>query len=130
MKEEELINLREYSYGADVPSTAKGKIVTDFLQFLELLIEKETNYETYLETFPNKVEPKTIINDNQEESLESVDIEWTQYPTAESFFRQVPIKTMSKFGALAVDMKMRIDTLHLMNIQDGIATKKQDGTEL
>jgi len=130
MKEEELINLREYSYGADVPSTAKGKIVTELLQFLDFVIESETNYETYLDFYPTKVEPKTIINDNNEESLETVDIEWSLYPNGQSFFRQAPIKSVSKTGALAIDMKMRIDELHFLNIQDGIAQKKQDGTEL
>ena len=126
----EEINLREYIYSDDVKSNAKGKILTDFMQFLEIIIESETNYKTYIESFPTKVEPKTILDDEQREVINSVEIEWTGYPNAESFFAQTPIKTVSELGALAIDMKMRLDSMHHMNIQDGLAIKKQDGGQL
>lgn len=129
-EEKEVVNLREYSYAEDVKSNAKGKILTDFMQFLEMVIEHETSYKTYIESFPTKVEPKTILDDEQGEVISSVDIEWTGYPNAESFFNQTPIKTVSELGALAIDMKIRVDGIHYANIQDGLATKKQDGGQL
>lgn len=118
----EMINLREYSYDQEMESVVRGKVLTDLMQFLEVLIKKETSYRTYIESFPSKVEPKTVLHED-EEVLEAVEVEWTDYPNAQSFFNQTPIKTVSELGAMAIDMKMRLDAIHFSNIESGLATK-------
>lgn len=114
---EEQINLFEYTYPDGVSVEMPGRLLEGLIQILSEVDKKETtmgfinNYAlTGKETF-------------REDFLESVDVEWKGYTTAESYFNQKPQDIKSMLGVMALDLLLLLKQAHLENINNGIAKK-------
>lgn len=114
---EEQINLFEYTYPDGVSVEMPGRLLEGLIQILSEVDKKETtmgfinNYAlTGKETF-------------REDFLESVDVEWKGYTTAESYFNQKPQDIKSMLGVMALDLLLLLKQAHLENINNGVAKK-------
>ena len=59
----------------------------------------------------------------KDDFLESVDVEWKDYTTAESFFSQEPQDIKSLLGAMSLDLCILLKQEHLHNIKNNVAKK-------
>lgn len=116
--EEEQINLLEYSYPDGVSVEMPGRLLEGLIQILTTVDEKETT-RGFINKYP--LASKEVF---REDFLESVDVEWKGYPSAESYFNQEPQEIKTLLGAMALDLCLMLKQAHLENIKLGIAKKQ------
>jgi hypothetical protein len=114
-------DLKEYVYKDGVKSEIPGDLHYALITILEQVVENETVHNAFLYTYPEK--SKKIFNKDNKEVLEKVETEWKDYPTAQSFFDQTPVKAMSVLGAMAEDLLLLLREGHLDNISKGLTNK-------
>jgi hypothetical protein len=114
---EEEINLLEYSYPDGTMIEIPGRLLEGLIQILTTVDTQETT-----KGFINKY-PVTSKENFVGEVLESVDVEWAGYTTAESYFNQEPQEIKTLLGAMALDICLMLKQAHLENIKEGIAKK-------
>lgn len=114
---EEQINLLEYSYPEGTTIEIPGRLLEGLIQILTTVDEKETT-RGFINKYP--LESKEIFRGD---FLESVDVEWVGYPSAESYFNQKPQDIKTLLGAMALDLCLMLKQAHLENINLGIAKK-------
>ena len=113
--------LKEYIYKDGATSEIPGDLHHSLIGLLEQVIENETVHNAFLYTYPEK--SKKVFNKEDKEFLEKVETEWKDYPTAQSFFDQTPVKAMSVLGAMAEDLLLLLREGHLDNISKGLTNK-------
>lgn len=116
--DEEQINLLEYSYPEGVNIEIPGRLLEGLIQILTTVDEKETT-RGFINNYP--LSSKEVFRG---EFLESVDVEWKGYSSAESYFNQEPQDIKTLLGAMALDLCLMLKQAHLENIKEGIAKKQ------
>lgn len=116
--DEEQINLLEYSYPEGVSVGIPGRLLEGLIQILTTVDEKETT-RGFINRYP--LNSKEVYRGD---FLESVDVEWKGYSSAESYFNQEPQDTKSLLGAMALDLCLMLKQAHLENIKEGLAKKQ------
>lgn len=111
------INLLEYTYPEGTLVEIPGRLLEGLIQILSEVDKKETTVG-----FINNY-PLTSKENFREDFLESVDVDWTGYTSAESFFNQKPQDIKSMLGVMALDLLLMLKQGHLENIEAGIAKK-------
>lgn len=114
---EEQINLLDYSYPEGVSIEIPGRLLEGLIQILTTVDEKETT-RGFINNYP--LASKEVFKGDV---LESVDVEWKGYSSAESYFNQEPQDIKTMLGAMALDLCLMLKQAHLENIQNGIAKK-------
>lgn len=114
---EKEINLLEYTYPDGVMVEIPGRLLEGLIQILTEVDKKETTVG-FINNYP--LTSKEVL---REDFLEKVDVEWTGYTTAESFFNQKPQDIKSMLGVMALDLCLMLKQGHLENIESGIAKK-------
>lgn len=130
LKDEE-INLLEYIYDDGDMVEIPGRLIEGLIQILRQVEQNETN-QGFISSYPT--EQKLNKNDDV---LESVEVKWEQYPTANSYFTQQPQEIKSMLGVMSLDLLMMLQQKHLENIRSGKAKKigsirkvEEDGVKL
>lgn len=116
LKDEE-INLLEYIYDDGDTVQVPGRLVEGLIQTLRQVEQSETN-QGFISAYPSTSKIK-----KEEKNVISVDVQWENYPTAESYFSQQPQETKSMLGVMALDLLMLLQQIHLENIREGKAKK-------
>jgi hypothetical protein len=116
--EEEQINLLEYSYPDGVGVQIPGRLLEGLIQILTAVDEKETT-RGFINNYP--LSSKEVFRGD---FLESVDVDWKGYSSAESYFNQQPQDIKTMLGAMALDLCLMLKQAHLENIKEGIAKKQ------
>lgn len=116
LKDEE-INLLDYIYDDNDTVEIPGRLIEGLIQILRQVEQNETN-QGFISAYPTKHK----LN-KKENLLESVDVTWEQYPTAEAYFSQQPQETKSMLGVMSLDLLMLLQQKHLDNIRSGKAKK-------
>lgn len=116
LKDEE-INLLEYIYDDGDMVEIPGRLIEGLIQILRQVEQNETN-QGFISSYPT--EQKLNKNDDV---LESVEVKWEQYPTANSYFTQQPQEIKSMLGVMSLDLLMMLQQKHLENIRSGKAKK-------
>lgn len=119
--EETQINLLEYDYTNDAKVEIPGKMLYGIMQLLKQVKENETIPSSFISQYPKK--HKEIFSKTDKKHLEKVEVEWETYKTAESFFNQTPVEAVSILGAMATDLLLLTQQVHLDNIKNGVALK-------
>jgi hypothetical protein len=115
MKEE--INLLEYTYPEGVKVEIPGRLLEGLIQILSEVDKKETTVG-FINNYPQS--SKEVF---REDFLESVDVDWTGYSSAESYFNQKPQDIKTMLGVMALDLLLMLKQGHLENIESGVAKK-------
>ncbi len=116
LKDEE-INLLEYIYDDGDTVEVPGRLMEGLIQILRQVEQNETN-QGFISAYPTKQK----VN-KKKDVVESVEVEWEMYPTANSYFSQKPQETKSMLGVMALDLLMLLQQKHLENIRSGKAKK-------
>jgi hypothetical protein len=116
--DEEQINLLEYSYPDGVSVEIPGRLLEGLIQILTTVDEKETT-RGFINNYP--LTSKEVFKGD---FLESVDVEWKGYSSAESYFNQEPQDIKTLLGAMALDLCLMLKQAHLENIKGGVAKKQ------
>lgn len=116
--DEEQINLLEYSYPEGVSVEIPGRLLEGLIQILTTVDEKETT-RGFINKYP--LNSKEVFKGD---FLESVDVEWKGYSSAESYFNQKPQDIKTLLGAMALDLCLMLKQAHLENIKVGVAKKQ------
>jgi hypothetical protein len=114
---EEQINLLEYSYPEGTTIEMPGRLLEGLIQILTAVDEKETT-KGFINSYP--LTSKEVF---REDFLEAVDVEWTGYTTAESYFNQKPQEVKTMLGAMSLDLCLMLKQIHLSNINNKVAKK-------
>lgn len=115
--DKEQINLMEYTYPEGTMIQIPGRLLEGLIQILTEVDKKETTMG-FINNYP--LSSKEV---KREDFLESVDVEWTGYTSAESYFNQKPQDIKSMLGVMALDLCLLLKQAHLENINEGIAKK-------
>lgn len=115
--DKEQINLMEYTYPEGTMIQIPGRLLEGLIQILTEVDKKETTMG-FINNYP--LSSKEV---KKEDFLESVDVEWTGYTSAESYFNQKPQDIKSMLGVMALDLCLLLKQAHLENINEGIAKK-------
>lgn len=113
--------LKAHIYKEKVLTEIPGDLLYGLITILEQVVESESSESSFLYSYPDNV--KKSFDSLDEKFLEKVEIDWKEYPTAKSFFEQVPVKTMSILGAMAEDLLLLLRQIHLDNINKGLTKK-------
>lgn len=116
LKDEE-INLLEYIYDDGDMVEIPGRLIEGLIQILRQVEQNETN-QGFISSYPTE---QKLNKEN--DVLESVEIKWEQYPTANSYFTQQPQEIKSMLGVMSLDLLMMLQQKHLENIRSGKAKK-------
>ena len=111
------INLLEYKYAQEDFVQIPGMALYELMLFAKAVAEAEERMGLCY-SYPKKVKE---IKDK--DFLTAVEATWEEYPTASSFYSQQPQMYTSMLGAGANDLLLKIQNVHLQNIQNGTAKK-------
>ena len=111
------INLMDYTYPEGTMIQIPGRLLEGLIQILTEVDKKETTMG-FINNYP--LSSKEV---KREDFLESVDVEWTGYTSAESYFNQKPQDIKSMLGVMSLDLLLLLKQAHLANIEDGVAKK-------
>ncbi len=114
---EKELNLLEYTYPEGTLVEIPGRLLEGIIQILSEVDKKETTVG-----FINNY-PLSSKENFREDFLESVDVDWKGYTSAESYFNQKPQDIKSMLGVMALDLLLMLKQGHLENIEAGIAKK-------
>lgn len=118
-KEQDQINITDYAYreGQTVEIPAQALIgLMDFLTNVKL---QETN-RVFLEDYPKS----SKVKKDKDGNVESVDIDWTNYESAQSYFSQEPVLARTLIGTVSEDLYLMLSSVHYENIKRGVAVKR------
>ena len=121
--EDKEINLLEHVYDKGQMVEFPGELVYALMQVLEKVAdhEKVTGFPTAYAKSTKEVFDKERTMSDGSKFLVAVEQELELYPTAESWFNQRPQELVSMLGAMAMDLLGGLKSIHLENIQKGIA---------
>lgn len=115
MENKEQINLLAYTYDADQTTEIPALALMELIQFAKAVATQEEvvglSYKYSTKTKEKK----------DKDFLIAVEENNVEYPTAESFFNQEPKTFISMLGAGAQDLLLKLQNVHLQNIEKGIA---------
>lgn len=113
-------NLLEYVYSDQDTVTIPGTALYGLLQFLNTIKENET-HTIYSHQYVLK--GKEVFDTENKKFLTKVEQEFKTYPNGESFFAQQPILGTTQLGAVATDLLLGLQSIHLENINNQVAKK-------
>lgn len=116
---DENINLLEYGYKKGEVVEMPAEAIYQLMMFAKTVGESEKRYG-FMHSYP-KSNPK--LHKDKDGQLESVEIEWEEFPTAKSFFNQNFQIFHTELGAAALDLETKMKSIHLENIKSGKAVR-------
>jgi len=111
------INLFEYQYDENAEVSISGMALYGLLQFLNTVKENET-HTIFAHSYALK--GKEV---KEKDYLLRVEQEFKTYPNGDSFFAQQPVLGTTQLGAVATDLLLGLQSVHLANIESGSAKK-------
>lgn len=121
MQKEKQVNLLEYDYPNEAVSEIPGKLLYAVIQFLKQVKDSEVIPVSFISQYPKS--SKEVYNEKDKDLLERVDVKWEDYKTATSYFNQTPVEATTMTGAMATDLLLLTQQIHLDNIEKGIAVQ-------
>ncbi len=115
------VNLMEYTYPDGVMVEIPGRLLEGLIQILNEVDKKETT-RGFINNYPT-ASKENIIQRDGKDFLESVQVDWEGYSSAESYFNQAPQDIKSMLGVMALDLLLMLKQAHLHNIEAGVAKK-------
>lgn len=126
---EEQINILDYGYSEEsIKIELKGNTLIGLIQVLDAVINENTHV-SYLNQYP--LNSKVNTTDFQgNKVIDTVSVDWEKYPNANSFFSQIPVESTTVLGVQALDLKSVLQRIHMKNIEDGVAKKYEQISEI